>query len=133
MGGVMISCGCGCVRRGMGSAAAEIIEERDELERRAAGGQVAALQVRGLDFSYGSMQVLFNVNVDVWQGEVLALLGTNGAGKSTLLRAISGLGMADRGVVRLGGRTITFSDPGTRVRLRVVHVPGRRARFPSPS
>jgi ABC-type branched-subunit amino acid transport system ATPase component len=62
---------------------------------------------------------------------VLALLGTNGAGKSTLLRAISGLGFADRGVVRLKGRTITFADPGTRVRLGVVQMPGGRSVFPS--
>ena len=44
---------------------------------------------------------------------MLALLGTNGAGKSTLLRVISGLGIADRGVVRFNGRTVTYVDPSS--------------------
>jgi ABC-type branched-subunit amino acid transport system ATPase component/sugar phosphate permease len=131
LGGLLIMYGARFVRQDIAAAAAEIIEERDEIERMASGGQLAALQVRNLDFSYGSLQVLFNVSIDVWEGEVLALLGTNGAGKSTLLRAISGLGLADRGVVRVNGRTITFSDPGTRVRLGVVQVPGGRAVFPT--
>ena len=78
-----------------------------------------ALQVHNLDFAYGSVQVLFDVSFEVARGEVLALLGTNGAGKSTLLRAVSGLGIPDRGVVRLGGthhqpmrRPRTASRPG---------------------
>ena len=41
---------------------------------------------------------------------MLALLGTNGAGKSTILRVITGLGTPSRGVVRLNGRTITFTS-----------------------
>ncbi len=73
------------------------------------------MQVRNLDFSYGNVQVLFDVAFDVHRGETLALLGTNGAGKSTLLRVISGLGVPDRGVVRLNGRTITYADPEVRV------------------
>ena len=66
---------------------------------------VPVLQVRNLDFSYGKVQVLFDIDFDVHEGETLALLGTNGAGKSTLLRVISGLGVAERGVVRFHGRT----------------------------
>ena len=56
-----------------------------------------------IDFSYGQVQVLFDVGFEVRQGEVLALLGTNGAGKSTILRVIAGLGTPSRGVVRLNG------------------------------
>jgi ABC-type branched-subunit amino acid transport system ATPase component len=77
------------------------------------------------------VQVLFGVDLDVAEGEVLALLGTNGAGKSTLLRAVSGLLTPTRGVVRLDGRTITFSEPSARVGLGVVQVPGGKAVFPS--
>lgn len=119
------------VRDDISAAASDLLEERDERERMAAGGEIPILQVRGLDFSYGQVQVLFDVDVDVREGEVLALLGTNGAGKSTLLRAISGLGLADRGVVRLRGRTITYADPRTRVDLGIVQVPGGKAIFPS--
>src|SRR5206468_5983751 len=107
------------------------MEERDERARVAAGGELPMLQVRHLDFSYGLVQVLFDVNLDVRQGEVLALLGTNGAGKSTLLRAISGLGIPDRGVIRLQGRTITLTEPRTRVGLGIVQVPGGRSVFPA--
>ena len=118
------------VQGDVAAAAAAIEEERAERERLAAGGELPLLQVRNLDFSYGPVQVLFDVSMDVRQGEVLALLGTNGAGKSTLLRAISGLDLGDRGVIRLAGRTITFADPGTRVALGIVQVPGGRAVFP---
>jgi ABC-type branched-subunit amino acid transport system ATPase component/predicted MFS family arabinose efflux permease len=131
IGGGLIAYGARFVRRDMALAAAELVEERDERVRMAAGADVPMLQIRHLDYSYGPVQVLFDVNLDVRRGEVLALLGTNGAGKSTLLRAISGLGFADRGVVRLAGRTITFADPGTRVRLGIVQVPGGRAIFPT--
>ncbi|GAC1316291.1 MAG: ABC transporter ATP-binding protein [Acidimicrobiales bacterium] len=89
------------------------------------------LRVRDLDASYGDRQVLFGVDLDVDQGEVLALLGTNGAGKSTLLRAISGLTPADRGVIEHRGRAITATSPAVRVGLGIVHVPGGRAVFPS--
>jgi ABC-type branched-subunit amino acid transport system ATPase component len=88
------------------------------------------LEVRDVDFSYGPLQVLFGVNLDVARGEVLALLGTNGAGKSTLLRAISGLGRVDRGSIVLDGEDITRADPGQRVRRGVIQMPGGRAVFP---
>src|SRR5205814_9112786 len=122
IGGGLIAWGARYVRRDMAAASMDLLEDREERQRVAAGGAVPALQVRNLDFSYGSLQVLFDVSIDVWPGEVLALLGTNGAGKSTLLRAISGVGLPDRGVVRLGGRPVPFSDPGARVRLGVVQV-----------
>jgi len=119
------------VRADIAQAAADIAEEQAERERVAAGGEQPLLQVRHLDFSYGSLQVLFDVGLDVREGEVLALLGTNGAGKSTLLRAISGLDYADRGVIRLSGRTITYAEPQTRVELGVIQVPGGKAVYPS--
>ena len=119
------------VRADIAQAAADIAEEQAERDRVAAGGELPLLQVRHLDFSYGSLQVLFDVSLDVREGEVLALLGTNGAGKSTLLRAVSGLDYADRGVIRLSGRTITFAEPHTRVDLGVVQVPGGKAVYPT--
>ncbi|MCU1462043.1 MAG: major facilitator superfamily 1 [Acidimicrobiales bacterium] len=88
------------------------------------------LEVRDLDFSYGPLQVLFGVNLEVARGEVLALLGTNGAGKSTLLRAISGLGRVDRGSIVFDSDDITHADPGERVRRGVIQMPGGKAVFP---
>ncbi len=54
-------------------------------------GEAKLLLVKNLDVGYGSVQVLFGVDFEVDEGEIIALLGTNGAGKSTLLKAISGL------------------------------------------
>ncbi len=118
-------------RRDLSLTVEELREEQTEGARVRAGGDVPVLQVRNLDAGYGPVQVLFGVDLDVQQGEVLALLGTNGAGKSTLLRAISGLLVPSRGVLRLDGRTITFTDAVTRVGLGVVQVPGGKAVFPS--
>jgi ABC-type branched-subunit amino acid transport system ATPase component len=120
------------VRHDIAMVAAELREEEAELSRIAAGiGVDDLLQVRGLDVSYGPVQVLFDVSVSVPRGETLALLGTNGAGKSTLLRAVSGLTLPDRGVVRFEGRSITYTDPTERVRRGIVQVAGGKAVFGS--
>jgi ABC-type branched-subunit amino acid transport system ATPase component len=66
-----------------------------------------ALQASGIDFSYGQLQVLFGVSLEVRAGEAVALLGTNGAGKSTLLRVIAGLEKPLRGTVSYLGADIT--------------------------
>ena len=89
------------------------------------------LDVRHVDFSYGQVQVLFDVTLQVKRGEVLALLGTNGAGKSTLLRVVSGLSLPDRGAVLFDGVDVTNHDPAQRVRSGIVQVPGGKAVFPS--
>jgi ABC-type branched-subunit amino acid transport system ATPase component/predicted MFS family arabinose efflux permease len=130
VGGALLINGARHVRSDMAAASDDLLEERREQERVHAGGLVPKLQVRNVDFSYGLVQVLFDVSIDVWEGEVLALLGTNGAGKSTLLRVMSGLAYADRGVVRLGGRTVTYAEPSLRTELGIVQVAGGRAVFP---
>ena len=61
----------------------------------------------GVDFSYGQLQVLFGVDLEVRTGEVLGLLGTNGAGKSTVLRVLSGLSPATRGTVTFRGEDVS--------------------------
>jgi ABC-type branched-subunit amino acid transport system ATPase component/predicted MFS family arabinose efflux permease len=140
VGGALISYGARFIRGDISRCVEELLEEKAERDRvaevraragGAEGAEVPAVQVRNLDFSYGSVQVLFDVNLDVAKGETLALLGTNGAGKSTLLRVISGLGVASRGVVRLNGRTITYTDPELRSRLGIVQLMGGKAVFPS--
>ena len=88
------------------------------------------LDVRGIDFSYGHVQVLFDVGIFVGAGEVLALLGTNGAGKSTLLRVISGLGKQSRGTVHFKGSSIDGLAAHERMRAGIVQLPGGKAIFP---
>jgi ABC-type branched-subunit amino acid transport system ATPase component len=87
------------------------------------------LDVAGLDVSYGRLQVLFGVDLQVAEGETLALLGTNGAGKSTLLRAISGLVEPDAGEISLDGKSLLGVGADGRVRLGLVQVAGGKATF----
>lgn len=132
IGGVLIMYGSRYLRRDIALAVSELQEEQQERIRQAESPEdTPVIQVRNLNVSYGPVQVLFDVNMDVRRGEVLALLGTNGAGKSTLLRAIGGLVMPDRGVVRLNGRTITLVEPEYRAKLGIVQVPGGEAVFPT--
>ena len=132
IGAALIAVGARHIRRDISLVVEELREEQAERARMAtAGAETPVLQARNLDFSYGQVQVLFDVALDVRRGEVLALLGTNGAGKSTLLRALSGLAMPDRGVIRLNGRTITYAAAETRVGLGIVQVPSGKAVFGS--
>lgn len=83
----------------------------------------------GIDVSYGRLQVLFGVSLEVRRGEALALLGTTGAGKSTLLKAIAGLVPISAGRVTIGGRDITNLAAERVVHHRLVLIPGGRAVF----
>ncbi|HEX7135437.1 MAG TPA: MFS transporter [Iamia sp.] len=132
IGGLLIIRGAASVRDDLDLLVAELTEERAEHDRQTEHpDDVPALQVSGIDFSYGPVQVLFDVCFEVRQGEVLALLGTNGAGKSTLLDVITGLQTPSRGVVRHRGRTITFTSPEQRARMGIHSLSGGRATFPA--
>ena len=115
----------------MSLVVAELQEEMEEFQRqKARPEEIPVLQVTDIDFSYGQVQVLFDVAFEVRKGEVLALLGTNGAGKSTILRVIAGLGTPARGVVRLDGQTVTFVSPEKRGRMGIRLLPGGKGVFP---
>ncbi len=88
------------------------------------------LEVRGLTVSYDGVQVLFGVDLDVREGEIVALLGTNGAGKSTTLNAISGLHEPDGGNIWFDGQPIVGLAPERTVKRGLVQVPGGRGVFP---
>jgi ABC-type branched-subunit amino acid transport system ATPase component len=106
-----------------------VLEEEQLKEVHAGGGHLPMLTCKGIDFSYGQLQVLFDVDFTVDDGEMVALLGTNGAGKSTLLKVISGIGLPQAGTVRYGGHDITYLDAERRTRLGITQVPGGRAVF----
>ncbi|MBV8295482.1 MAG: ATP-binding cassette domain-containing protein [Acidimicrobiia bacterium] len=99
------------------------------IEEPPAGSLIVSCQ--DVDASYGQIQVLFGVHLEVEQGEILALLGTNGAGKSTVLRVIAGLLPPQRGRVIFEGEDITDLDPVERVKRGLVTVPGGRGVFGS--
>lgn len=89
------------------------------------------LEVEGIEFSYGPLQVLFGVDIHVAEGERVGLLGTNGAGKSTLLGVLSGLNDPAKGVVRFDGEDITRLEPHERVARGIMQIAGGRAIFPT--
>jgi branched-chain amino acid transport system permease protein len=96
----------------------------------AAEGEVL-LDARGVEVGYGGVRVLFGVDLDVRQGEAVALLGTNGAGKSTLLRAISGLVDCQRGSIVFAGDDIAGLAPHRVAGLGILQMPGGQGVFPT--
>jgi branched-chain amino acid transport system ATP-binding protein len=95
-----------------------------------ASGRGKLLVCRDVDVDYDGVQVLFGVDFDVEEGQIIALLGTNGAGKSTLLRAISGTQEASAGAIVFDGRDITHMPPHETAARGVIHMPGGRGIFP---
>ena len=89
------------------------------------------LVVRDLDVHFGGVQILFGVDLDVAEGEILALLGTNGAGKSTLLRAIAGTVTPSSGAIFLDGTDVTFLPASAHAGRGVAQVQGGKGVFPN--
>lgn len=88
------------------------------------------LEVRGINTFYGLSHILFDVSLEVDQGEAVVLLGRNGAGKTTTLRSIMGLTPAKQGTVRFKGQEITELAPYQIARLGLGFVPEDRRIFP---
>ncbi len=110
--------------RTMAAARSEVL-----LARR--NGEVKLLLVRGLCVAYGNVQILFDVDIEIGEGEIVALLGTNGAGKSTLLKAICGVVEADKGAVIFDGIDVTHAPPYEIAAKGITQVPGGQGVFPS--
>ena len=89
------------------------------------------LACRGVDVSYGSVQILFGVDIEVARGEIVALLGTNGAGKSTLLKAVSQLVDPKGGQIFFDGQDISHVGAVKAAKAGIVQVPGGKAVFPT--
>lgn len=80
------------------------------------------LSIYGLSASYGQIQVLRNVSLEINSGEIVVILGPNGAGKTSLLRAISGV-VHTAGQISFDGRLLSDIEPHERADLGIVHVP----------
>ena len=88
-----------------------------------------ALAVENLCAWYGAGQILYDVNLEVRRGEVVALMGRNGAGKSTTMKAIMGMMARRGGTVRLNGRDISGLKPFEIARLGIGFTPEDRRIF----
>jgi len=74
-------------------------------------GATPAVEMRGINVSFGGVRAVSDVSVDVRPGEVIGLVGGNGAGKSTLMRALSGAHPADTGEILMNGQPVKISNP----------------------
>lgn len=87
----------------------------------------ALLKVQSLALNYGAIRALHDVSLEVFEGEIVTLLGANGAGKSSTLRAISSLQRAASGTIEWLGKSIVGTEPHEVVRRGIAHSPeGRR-------
>ena len=91
---------------------------------------MALLEVEDIRASYGLIEALHGVSLEVEAGEVVTMIGSNGAGKSTVLRSISGLTPARQGAIRFDGEEITHLTPMEIVGRGISHVPEGRRCFP---
>ena len=93
----------------------------------AVGVTVPLLSVRGVQAFYGSIAALRGVDIEVGEGEIVALIGANGAGKSTLMMTIFGNPRAREGQIFFGGRDITQLATHDIAALKIAQAPeGRR-------
>ncbi len=69
------------------------------------------LEMKGISKSFGGNLVLSDIDLEIWPGEVHALVGENGAGKSTLMKILNGVYSRDSGTIRIGGRDVRISTP----------------------
>lgn len=87
------------------------------------------LRVERLEARYGPVQVLHGIALNVYEKEIVVVLGANGAGKTTVLRSISGM-VETSGLIEIGGESIKKLNPSEIVRRGVAHVPQGRGTFP---
>ncbi len=88
------------------------------------------LQLENADLTYGKIQALHGISVEVHEGEVVALIGANGAGKTSTMRALSGVRALSNGTVRFDGIDVTKLRADQRMRLGLVLAPEGRGIFP---
>ena len=80
------------------------------------------LRLTGIEKSFGPVQALAGVDLEVHQGEVLALVGDNGAGKSTLIKAVAGVHQPDSGRIEFQGRPVRITSPHDATQLGIATV-----------
>jgi branched-chain amino acid transport system ATP-binding protein len=90
----------------------------------------SVLSLASVETFYGRIQALRGLSLDVYESEIVALIGANGAGKTTTLRTISGLIKPVHGTIMLRGESIVGMVPDAIVRKGVVHSPEGRRIFP---
>jgi branched-chain amino acid transport system ATP-binding protein len=88
------------------------------------------LRLEGIQTYYGSIQALKGISLEVYDGEIVTLIGANGAGKSTTLRSINGLNHPRHGKIQFQGRDITNTPAHEIVKMGIAQSPEGRKLFP---
>lgn len=88
------------------------------------------LQIRGVETYYGNIIALRGVDLDVFEGEIVAMIGANGAGKTTLMMTICGLPQARNGHIYYNGREITKLPTHQIMHMSIAQCPEGRRIFP---
>jgi len=89
------------------------------------------LNVEGVDFYYGDVQILNDISFEILEKEIVALVGTNGAGKSTMINVISGIHYPRKGRILFRGEEIHRKTSHSIVERGIIQVPEGRRVFPS--
>ncbi len=97
-------------------------------ERTTRGGTM--FETKGLCSAYGDIRVLYDVDLHIEKGEIIALFGPNGHGKSTLLKAIAGVHPAKSGSILFDGTEISRTPPHEIVSMGIAYIPEERFLFP---
>ncbi|WP_252381048.1 ABC transporter ATP-binding protein [Desulfovulcanus ferrireducens] len=91
---------------------------------------MALIEVKDLDVSYGDVQVLWDINLKIEKGSIVALVGSNGAGKTTFLKTLSGLLSYQKGDIIYNGESLKGLPSDEIVKRGIIHVPEGRRLFP---
>ena len=86
---------------------------------RATGPMSPFITVREITKYFGGVRALDKVSLEIWEGEVVALLGDNGAGKSTLIKILAGALEPDEGEIHLDGKPMVFHGPRDAMRAGI--------------
>jgi D-xylose transport system ATP-binding protein len=89
------------------------------LDAVSGNGAPPTLELRDVSKSFGSVQALTDVDFEVRDGEVMALVGDNGAGKSTLIKSVAGIHPIDSGEILVDGEVVTIHGPKDAARLGI--------------
>ncbi|MEM6760077.1 MAG: ABC transporter ATP-binding protein [Pseudomonadota bacterium] len=90
------------------------MSQASSLEGLSAAPEEVSVSVRNLDLSFGPVDVLRDLNIEIAKGEFLVLLGSSGSGKSTLLNCIAGLLELSDGQIHINGKNVTWAEPSER-------------------
>ncbi|MCW2821971.1 MAG: transporter, partial [Marmoricola sp.] len=80
------------------------------------------LSLRGVSKTFGAVNALTDIDLDVGAGEVVAIVGDNGAGKSTLVKVLAGVHQADSGSITFDGSDVQIADPSAAIHLGIATV-----------